>query len=115
MEWKAPSGVSTLHRAWRKDWKGWKRPDDDRAAARRVDQRARFAAYRHKKFPRALARDGWIQRRLKKGLECGLSTATRLCPSAQGCRFGYPGSEIRRISFSPGLSLRLPWVRDSSN
>jgi len=27
----------------------------------------------------------------KKGLECGLSTATRLCPSAPGCRFGYPG------------------------
>src|SRR6266478_4990022 len=90
MEWKAPSGVSTLHRAWRKDWKGWKRPDDDRAAARRVDQRARFAAYRHKKFPRALARDGWIQRRLKRA---GVRLVNRNAV----------------VSFSPELSLRLPW------
>src|SRR5437660_12655803 len=97
MEWKAPSRVSTLHRAWRKDWKGWKRPDDDRAAARRVDQRARFAAYRHKKFPRALARDGWIQRRLKKGWSAA-------CQPQRGCVLqprvvasATLGSEIRRI------------------
>src|SRR5437660_10863691 len=65
MEWEVPSCVATLHCTWRKDWKGRRRADDDRAAAVRLDQSATLATYRRKKVPRALARDEWIQRRLK--------------------------------------------------
>src|SRR2546430_16186252 len=65
MEWQVISCGSTFHRTWGKDWKGWRCAGKDRAAAGCLDQRARLATYRRKKFPRALARDEWIQRRLK--------------------------------------------------
>src|SRR3989442_15671282 len=71
MEWKASSCLSTFHRAWRKDWKGWRRADDDRAATGCLDQGARFATNRSKYLPRTVAREEWIQRRLKNAQKGG--------------------------------------------
>src|SRR2546427_10720684 len=100
MEWEAASCVSTVHRPWRKDWKAWRHPDNDRAAAGCMDQGARLATYRRKKFPRALARDEWIQRRLKNAQpdpECGREPQRGCDLQPRVGRFGYPGYEIGRI------------------
>src|SRR5256885_12280966 len=97
MEWKAASCVSTVHRPWRKDWKAWRRADNDRAAARCLDQRARFATNRSKYIPRTAARDEWIQRRLKcpEASECGGEPQRGCDLQPRGRRFGHPGEGIR--------------------
>src|SRR5438552_2392930 len=99
MEWEVPSCVATLHCTWRKDWKGRRRADDDRAAAARLDQLARLATYRRKKFTRALAREEWIQRRLKMTSRIRRAAAKRNWVD----------------TFSPGLAASATLVRDSLN
>src|SRR5438093_12297973 len=83
MEWRASSCVSTLHRAWGKDWKGWRRPDNDRAAAGCLDQGARFTTNRGKYIPRKVARYEWILRRLKNAQKGG-SVYTALLRQGKG-------------------------------
>src|SRR5437762_12270567 len=96
MECEAASWVSTVHRPCRKDWKAWKHPDNDRAAAGCMDQGARLATNRSKEFPRALARDEWNERRLKmlEGSDSG-------CEPQRGCDLQ------PRVAASATLGTRL--------